>query len=90
MDKTDNPHKDAPDLPASPEQASGLAFRQRVTSRKFIAYVAGMVIATVYLFSRPDAFDTWTTFALWLTAIYVGANVAYKGAEIGKQYVQRR
>lgn len=57
-------------------------FIERVTSRKFISYVVGMTISTVYLFtSAGDVFGTWAQFVLVLTGIYAGANVLHTAAE---------
>lgn len=56
-------------------------FVNRVTSRKFISYVTGITLATIYLYTRPDAFETWAQFVLMLTGIYAGANVLHTAAK---------
>jgi len=77
-------------MPDEPKDYQQEPFWIRVTSRKFIAYVVGMGIATVHLWHNPDSFAEWSTFALWLTGIYSGANVLYRGAQIGKNVANGR
>lgn len=56
-------------------------FIHRISSRKWIAYIVGMTLATIHLYYNPDSFGEWRTFVIWLTGVYVGGNVLHRAAE---------